>query len=191
DVHALSDRPGPVVLGDLRALASNERANTAMLLARLAEVDVRKLYVPAAYSCLLDYCMGELGFTKQAALKRIRVARAARELPAIYPAIADGRLSIPALEQLLAERFPRTTMPLWCPPELAEHTETSQLVSAQIPEVRVPRAKLTPISATQAALQVVIAKETREKLEYAQALLAHQVRGGAVAEVLDRALDAL
>jgi hypothetical protein len=162
DLYAVSDRPGDAVLRDLHTLVSNERANTALLLARLAEVDARRLYVPAAYSCLLDYCMGELGFTREAALKRIRVARTAHKFPALYPALAQGRLnltavlmlaahltdenaaglldaavglSIPALEQLLADRFPRTTMPLWdrCPgPKLRVSRDRSSRTSQRL-----------------------------------------------------------
>jgi 5-methylcytosine-specific restriction endonuclease McrA len=64
-------------------------------------------------------------------------------------------------------------------------------VAARPLELRVPRPKLTAIGPDRVALQVVVSKDTRDKLEYAQALLAHQVRSGAVAEVLDRALDAL
>jgi 5-methylcytosine-specific restriction endonuclease McrA len=41
------------------------------------------------------------------------------------------------------------------------------------------------------ALQVTLAKATHDKLRRAQALLAHAVPSGDIAEVLDRALDAL
>jgi len=40
-------------------------------------------------------------------------------------------------------------------------------------------------------LQLTVEKSTREKLQYAQALLSHAVPSGDVAQVLDRALDAL
>jgi hypothetical protein len=40
-------------------------------------------------------------------------------------------------------------------------------------------------------LHVTIGKRTRDKLRYAQALLAHAVPSGDVEQVLDRALDAL
>jgi hypothetical protein len=41
------------------------------------------------------------------------------------------------------------------------------------------------------ALQLTVGKSTYHKLQYAQALLGHQVPSGELAEVLDRALDAL
>jgi len=50
---------------------------------------------------------------------------------------------------------------------------------------------VAPLSPERIALQVTIAKSTYERLQYAQALLGHQIPSGDVAEVLDRALNAL
>jgi len=50
---------------------------------------------------------------------------------------------------------------------------------------------VAPLSPGRFALQETIAQDTHEKLRYAQALLGHAVPTGAVAEVIDRALDAL
>ncbi|HYM80517.1 MAG TPA: RuvA C-terminal domain-containing protein [Candidatus Limnocylindria bacterium] len=50
---------------------------------------------------------------------------------------------------------------------------------------------MTPLSPQRFALQLTIGQSTHDKLRYAQALLSHQIPSGDVAEVLDRALDAL
>jgi hypothetical protein len=52
-------------------------------------------------------------------------------------------------------------------------------------------AKLAPLSPGRFALQVTLPEATRDKLRYAQDLLGHAVPSGDVAQVLDRALDAL
>jgi hypothetical protein len=52
-------------------------------------------------------------------------------------------------------------------------------------------AKVVPLAPTRFALQLTIGEATRGKLLRAQALLRHQVPSGDLAEVLDRALDAL
>jgi len=52
-------------------------------------------------------------------------------------------------------------------------------------------ARVAPLSPERFALQVTIGEATRSKLLRAQALLRHQVPSGDLAEVLDRALDAL
>ncbi|HYM81393.1 MAG TPA: hypothetical protein VEY91_08275, partial [Candidatus Limnocylindria bacterium] len=55
----------------------------------------------------------------------------------------------------------------------------------------VPRAKVAPLSPQRFALQLTIGQDTYDKLQYAQALLSHQISAGEMAAVLDRALDAL
>jgi len=135
DVAHLSDS---ILLRDLATLVSRDRATTAQLLAHLAEFDARKLYLPAAYPSMYAYCVGELRMSEDAAAKRIQAARAARRFPTILEAVADGRLHLSAvcllcpylledsaadllaaaahksksaIEELLAERFPRQDLP--------------------------------------------------------------------------------
>jgi hypothetical protein len=50
---------------------------------------------------------------------------------------------------------------------------------------------VAPVAPERYALQLTIGKSTHDKLRYAQALLSHQIPAGEIAEVLDRALDAL
>ena len=54
-----------------------------------------------------------------------------------------------------------------------------------------PPARVTPLAPERYALQVTISQETHDKLRRAQELLSHSLPSGNVAEVLDRALDAL
>jgi len=54
-----------------------------------------------------------------------------------------------------------------------------------------PGGKVEPIAYERFGVQFSMAKETREKLEHAQTLLSHSVPSGDLAEVFDRALDAL
>ncbi len=136
--YSLSQLSDPVLLRDLAALVSQDRVTTASILAHLAEVDARRLYRPAAYPSMFAWCVGELKLSEDAAFKRIRAARTAREFPVIFPMLAAGRLNLSAvlmlapyltpesagdllaaavgktngeLEQLLAERFPRPDVP--------------------------------------------------------------------------------
>src|SRR3972149_4403706 len=95
--YFLSHLSDHTLLRDLASLVARDRATTARLLAHLAEVDARKLYLPAAYPSLYAYCVGELGLCEQAAFKRIRAARTARQFPTIFAAVADGRLHLSAV----------------------------------------------------------------------------------------------
>ena len=138
--YCLSHLSDPALVRDLTALVARDRATTAALLAHLAEVDERKLYLPDAHPSMFSWCVGVLKFSEDIAYKRIRAARAARSIPAIFDRIADGRLSLSTVvllapyltaenavelieaaagkrlsevEELIARRFPRSeSLPL-------------------------------------------------------------------------------
>jgi len=102
--YSLAHLADHVLLRDLAALVSRDRITTCEMLAHIAEVDERKLYRPAAYPSMHAYCVGELRMSEDAASKRIHAARAARQFPAIFAALADGRLHLSAVV-LLAPRL--------------------------------------------------------------------------------------
>jgi hypothetical protein len=136
------DRLGnPALLRVLHRLNASDGSNTAALVACIAEVDARKLYLPVAHPSMYSYCVHVLHMSEDMALKRIRAGRLARRFPAILPALADGRLHLTSviqlgpqlikqnaenaeellaaaaykakleLERLLAQRFPRPDLP--------------------------------------------------------------------------------
>jgi len=82
------------LLDGLTALIARDRTTTAELLAHIAEVDVRQLYLPVGYPSMHAYCVQELRLSEDVANKRIRVARKAREVPTLFAAIADGRIHL-------------------------------------------------------------------------------------------------
>src|SRR3989442_5672829 len=86
-----------ILLRDLSYLVSRDRLTTAMLLAHIAEVDARKLYVPAGYPSMHAYCVDELRLSEDVALRRIQAARAARRFPSLFSALAKGRLNLTAV----------------------------------------------------------------------------------------------
>src|SRR5258708_23750449 len=104
--YSLSHLSDHALLRDLAALVSQDRATTATLLAHLAEMDHRKLYRPAAYESMYAYCVGELHMSEETAFRRIRVARTARQFPAIFSAVADGRLNLTAVLLLVPHLTP-------------------------------------------------------------------------------------
>jgi hypothetical protein len=64
--------------------------------------------------------------------------------------------------------------------------------ACQLPPAQVgTRAKLSPIAPERFRLELTIGRTTHEKLRHAQGLLGHALPSGDLAEVLDRALDAL
>src|SRR5262245_49808952 len=86
-----------VLLRDLAALVIKSRRITAEVLAHMAEVDTRKLYIPAGYSSMHVYCVERLHLSDDSAYKRIQAARAARQFPRLFTLIARGQLHLTAV----------------------------------------------------------------------------------------------
>src|SRR5512144_1435993 len=95
--YLLSQVSDAVLLRDLAALVAKDRLTTASLLAHIAEVDARRLYAPAGYPSMHAFCLEELRLSEDAAYKRIQAARAARRFPALFAAVAEGRVHLAAV----------------------------------------------------------------------------------------------
>src|SRR5829696_1265152 len=96
-VSALGDRE---LLENLRLLVDRSNAVTAELVAHLAEVDRRKLYLRAACSSLHAYCTSRLRLSDAAAFKRIQAARLAQRFPAVLELLQTGALHLSAVVTL-------------------------------------------------------------------------------------------
>ena len=72
----------------------------AELLVHIGEIDERKLYLDWAFPSMFAYCVGELGFSEDAACNRINVARAARQMPAILQVLRSGQVHLAGLRLL-------------------------------------------------------------------------------------------
>jgi hypothetical protein len=266
DQYILDHLSDSALLTNLTALVSRDRRSRATLLAYLAEVDARRLYAPVGYSSMFAFCVEELRFSEGSAARSIHAARAARRFPALFTAVAEGRLHITAvcllaphltpenfemlveaaagrrkseIEEDLVRRFPfrapkandtaiiRPVAPR-VPVEAAHSGEPSifesgstamghrdapgetpiapgsegtehTLAYAQIDPTRPCQDNPAEISFVgrqgtpepRFLVRLTIRKRTRDKLREVQALLSHAVPSGDVAEVLDRALDAL
>jgi len=111
----------------------NERTATAALLAHLAEFDRRRLYAPAGYACMRDYCVRRLHLSEGAAFRRITAARAARKYPPVFEAIADGRVHLSAIAVLNPHLRASNVTELV---DLATHrtkTQVEELIAARFP----------------------------------------------------------
>lgn len=95
--HSVSHLSDDALTHELVTWVANGRTNTAGVLVRLAEYDVRHLFLPAGYSSLHAFCVGRFKFTDDEAYRRIGAARAARRFPVIFDMVADSRLSLSAV----------------------------------------------------------------------------------------------
>ncbi len=87
----LSDRD---LLAVVHHLASDERRATASLIASLAALDERRLYLAEGYSSLFTYCTQVLHLSEHAAYGRIEAARVARKYPVFLERLEAGDLTL-------------------------------------------------------------------------------------------------
>jgi len=78
----------------LKGLAARERRVTALLVAHLAELDTRDLYLRAGYSSLFTYCRDVLALSEHEAYNRIEAARTALRFPVVLDLLAAGEVNL-------------------------------------------------------------------------------------------------
>src|SRR6266850_2274404 len=108
--------------------------SVADLLADLGEFDARRLYLPKGFDSMHAYCVEVKHMTPGSAYKRIRVARTARRLPAVFFAVAEGRLTLSAVLLLKPHLTPETADELLAAATHKSKTEIEQLLAHRFPK---------------------------------------------------------
>jgi hypothetical protein len=98
--HDFSSIADDELLRNLSALLSQSRRIEVDLVAHIAEVDHRRLYLALACSSMFVYCVEVLHLSEPEAYLRIAVGRAARRFPAIGPMLGNGRLHLSGIALL-------------------------------------------------------------------------------------------
>jgi hypothetical protein len=105
-IHATADLSDAELLFEVKAAASRERVATAQLVALLAEVDVRRLYLGEGCSSLFTYCTQVVRLSEHAAYGRIEAARAAVKCPLLLERLAEGSVTLTAVTLLAPHLTP-------------------------------------------------------------------------------------
>jgi len=88
------------LLSQVKRLAHAERHATARLVAHLAELDKRNLYLQEGCASLFTYCIQLLHLSEAAAYNRIEAARAAARFPAVLASLERGDVHLTAIKVL-------------------------------------------------------------------------------------------
>jgi hypothetical protein len=131
----LSDR---ALLEEVKCLAASERQATARLVASLAELDARRLYLGEGCSCLFTYCVQVLHLSEHAAFNRIEAARAARRFPLILERLADGSVHLTAIRLLAPKLTPENHRTVLDAARHKSKREIEQLIAGMNPRPDVP-----------------------------------------------------
>ncbi len=150
--YALSHLADHDLKQGLAAFVGKDSRTTAHLLAHIAEFDERRLFAPAAHPSMHSYCVHVLGLSADAANKRIRVARKAREYPAIFPAVAEGRLHLSGAAMLASHLTLENVDELLTAAAHKTNDEIEAVIAQHFPRQDAPT-RITPVSASPELLQ--------------------------------------
>ena len=153
------------LLAATRQLVGRSNQLLAALLAHLAEVEVRGIHRLRACSSLYTYCVFELRLSEDAAFRRVRAAKLARQFPVIFQQIADGELQ---LTTLAATNTPADTA-------LAD----TPLAGTTAP----PRAEAATLLPQRYRVEFTASQQYADLLNRAQDLLSHAVPNRSLEEI--------
>jgi hypothetical protein len=146
-IAALSDTR---LLAQVKHLAQHEREATAKLVAHLAVLDERRLYLGEGCASLFTYCTRVLHLSEGAAYGRIQAARAARRFPVVLEKLTDGRLNLTNLRLLAPHLTEANHVDLLAAAEYKSKREIEELVARLRPQPDA-RSSIRRLPATQPA----------------------------------------
>jgi 5-methylcytosine-specific restriction endonuclease McrA len=135
----MSDRYRLVALGNdqlvgaLAELVRRENDALSDLLAHLAELDDRRLYLDLGFTSLFAYCTEALGFCKSAAGRRITAARVCRKYPEAFARVAKGELQLSVLSVLNQHLSPENATELFEASSNKSYEQVELLLAARFP----------------------------------------------------------
>jgi hypothetical protein len=226
--YSLSHLSDAVLVRDLDAAVRRNCATTATELAHIAEFDARELFLPAAHPSMVSYCVHVLHLSEGSARKRVYAGRTAHQFPAIFEMVAAGRLNLsavvmlapylspgnahellevvahrtrPEIEQVLAQRFPRSNQPMLppiaepgCPGDRSDAPDHDSPEGERNPGcVQNETVVTAPASAAPASARapwpITVDSTDHDKIREAQELLSHQIPSRDVTKVLSRLIE--
>jgi hypothetical protein len=138
DIDIPSQLSDDDLVAAVNSLARCEREATAGLLAHLAELDARRLYLAAGFSSLFTYCCTVLHLSEPAVYNRIEAARTARRFPAVLPMLGEGALSLATVRLLSAHLTAENHQELLAGAAGKSKREVEELVVRYFPRPEVP-----------------------------------------------------
>ncbi|MPY91012.1 MAG: hypothetical protein GEU99_24255 [Luteitalea sp.] len=126
------------LLREVPRLAACERHATASLIASLAVLDTRQLYLGEGFSSLFGYCCECLHLSEAAAYDRITAARAARRFPVILEHLTEGTVTLTAIRLLAPHLTEENHAGLLAKAQYRTKREVEELLAQLHPQPDVP-----------------------------------------------------
>ena len=191
-VNAVDRLADSQLLDCVRSLAVHERHATARLIAALAEVERRHLYLGQGCSSLYAYCTDVLGLTEDAAYNRVQAARMGLRFPVVLRDLESGALTVSAVRVLAPVLTAANHVELLDAVRNRPAREVQRVVASLGPAVATAaESSVTSLGPEGYLFHFAAPQATYDKFTEAQALLRHAIPDGAIVGVFERALDAL
>ena len=188
-IRALGDDE---LLAALIGLVRRDNELLAELLAHLAELDQRRLYLDLGFPSLHAYCTSALGMCESTAGRRITAARVCRKFPDVLARVAKGELHLSAVCSMSPHLDWNNA------PELIEtcsnqsRRKVDEILAARFPRADVrEKVRLDPLSVGKYGLHFTIDAEALEELERVRALARHRLPRGELSELFKLAMRTL
>ena len=161
-LHDLSKLSDQDLLSEVATAATQERQATAYVIALLAQLDARRLYLGVGCSSLFSYCTQVLHLSEHAAYGRIEAARAARKFPVVLDLLSDGSLTLTAVTLLAPLLTPANHRDVLSEAHHKGKREVEHLVARLRPRPAVPATvrKLPASSAPATLIQPSVVETT-------------------------------
>jgi len=126
------------VVARVKLLAQRERDATATLIAHLAVLDERQLYLAEGCASMFTYCVQVLHLSEYAAYSRIEAARAVRKYPVILDMLGDGSVNLTTVGLLAPDLTPENHADLLKAAKHKSKRQVQELVAQLRPQPLVP-----------------------------------------------------
>jgi hypothetical protein len=147
-----SHLPDHDLLARLGVLAGKEREATVELVAHLAALDARPaLFAAEGHGSLFTYCTEVLRLSEDATCNRIQAARACRDFPVIFEALASGSMSLTSVRMLRPHLTPENHEAVLARACGRSRREIEALIAELAPRLDVPSSVRKLPTATPAA----------------------------------------
>jgi len=135
---SLTQLSNRALLDQLKRLVQHEREATATLVAHLAEVKKRKLYLGEGYGSMFRYCTQALHLSEHAAYLRLEAARTVMRFPSILTALETGELHLTSIRLLAPNLTAENLEELVAAARHRTRAEVEALLARKFPRPDVP-----------------------------------------------------
>jgi hypothetical protein len=155
------------LIAEVTRRARDERHATAQLVAHLAELDARRLYLGAGKSSLFAYCRDVLGLSEDAAYNRVEAARACRLFPRVLEQLVDGSLTVTSVRLLARHLTAENHRELLAAASRRSKREVEELIAHRFPKPDTPSSVRKVPERTQSRLAVAPTQTATEPAQMA------------------------